>query len=146
MTTDVRPYTGIAQTESTPPSGIYIAPPKSGSRYHLELTYVRDGSTSEYTHDPVLAAKFGILADWWHADTDSSSIDRDKYEHEAYQRILELNKPVLRHVLADLRDRGGHWFKALRDLSGDSTIDAKAKNIEDARNAWLAWGKAGGLI
>ena len=97
--------------------------------------------------DPLVAIRFADLADWWHADTDAMSMDRERYEHTAYKRILEMGSAVLRYMLADLRDRQGHWFDALVELSGDASVAAHAKgSMRTAREAWLAWGKAKRLI
>src|SRR3990167_5432997 len=74
--------------------------------------------------DPLVAIRFADLADWWHADTDAMSMDRERYEHTAYKRILEMGSAVLRYMLADLRDRQGHWFDALVELSGDASVAA----------------------
>ena len=111
--------------------------------YHVWV-FVRDSGTGEARVDPTLAPRFWDLADWWHSDTDGMSLDRESFTHTAYQRIVEeLGKAAIPYILQDLQARHGHWYDALRILSGDDSVDAGANgSMRRARNAWLSWGKA----
>ena len=111
---------------------------------------IRIGSsgTAVTREDTVVREKFAILADWWHADTDALSSDRAAYQHPAYRRIVtELGSAAIAPMLEDLRDRGGHWFDALTELTGDRTVESRAGgSMRRARDAWLSWGRQNGQI
>lgn len=84
---------------------------------------------------------FRVLSSWWHADTDALSDVEEKFEHPAYQEIIHhLRQSAIPLILKDLRDRGGHWFEALEELTGDKHVNAHASSVMAARDAWLNWG------
>jgi len=146
MTTDAPWRTGIERSGASP-SPLFLIVPGAESTRRLEISFVRDSATGDVSDDPIVGIRFADLAEWWHSDTDGMSLDRERLEHPAYKRILDLGKPVLPHVLADLRDRHGHWFHALRHLTGDESVDAVANgSMRRARDAWLRWGKTKKLI
>jgi hypothetical protein len=95
-----------------------------------------------------LKREFRHLADWWHSETDAASTDREKTTHEAYRRVVqELGEPAVPFILRDMQLRRGHWFQALRKLTGRNDIGADAAgSISRARDAWIAWGESEGLI
>lgn len=123
--------------------------PRTGASHAVESI---PGETRERASVHLLpetvAMRFRDLADWWHADTDASSLDRDSFEHPAYRRIVEeLGKDAIPYILADLRDHDGHWFEALRQLTGNHSVDAGCKgNMRQARARWLRWGAEQKLI
>jgi hypothetical protein len=122
----------------------YFNVPVDAGDYRLEVSFVRDSGTGEAYVDPTIASRFTDLADWWHSDTDGMSVDFQSFEHPAYLRVLnELGEAAIPYILEDLETRHGHWFEALRQLSGDDTVDADAQgSMKRARDAWLRWGKA----
>jgi hypothetical protein len=63
--------------------------------------------------------------------------------HRAYRKIIELDKPALPLILADLRDNGGKWFTALREISHENPVTPEFRgDFEEMRNAWIAWGQS----
>jgi len=49
-------------------------------------------------------------------------------------------------ILRELNEgRDGHWFQALRILTGENPV-AKDSTYDACRTAWLAWGRNRGLI
>jgi len=62
-------------------------------------------------------------------------------EHEAYYRIIDIGRPALRYILEDLRDRGGHWFRALEEITQiePPLLLGATPSVRAERNAWLAW-------
>jgi len=90
---------------------------------------------------------FHDLADWWYEATDAMSSLDDKANHDAYRRIIAMGDAAVPYILEDLRDRGGHWFRALRTITGASPVPADmAGSVRLAKEAWLRWGRENGLI
>jgi hypothetical protein len=87
-----------------------------------------------------LATKIARLAAQWRRETGHlSSIER-KVIHPAYQSIMVTGRPGIPFVLKELKERGGHWFWALHFMSGGVEFE-NAANVQELREAWLAWGK-----
>lgn len=147
MSTAEAPIRVRQEGDSASSGTFYVGMPVLRDSYRVQLLYVPDGGTDEAPRDVVTGIRFADLAEWWHEDRDAKSTDRQKYDHPAYRKILAMGDAVIPYILADMRDRGGHWFSALRQLSGDPTVDANANgSMKRAREAWLAWGKARGRI
>lgn len=90
---------------------------------------------------------FAVLTDWWHRDTDASSITRDHMQHPAVEVLRQRGAAALPFILADLRDRGGHWFPLLRELAAeDAPEEPREGGVRAVRNAWLEWGARQRLI
>ena len=90
----------------------------------------------------VTRRRFADLADVWHSQTDGKSMDRASFAHPAYRTIIDdLGAAAIPFILEDLRVTHGHWFAALRELSGDPSVDEAARNLREAEQAWLRWGR-----
>jgi hypothetical protein len=87
-----------------------------------------------------LAAKFNALADRWRRETRFSSSSEERVLHDAYQSIIAMGQQAVPLVLKELEKNGGHWFWALRFLTGVNPVPEGA-NIEAARKAWIEWGR-----
>lgn len=128
----------------------YLTLPRPDAGERLEIAYVQtyQNGSGEERPDPLVGIRFHDLLDWWRMDTDGMSMDRDALEHPAYRRIVEdLGAAAIPFMLRDLRDNSGHWFEALRELSGEPNLDAPAKgNMRKARDLWLSWGKTRRVI
>jgi hypothetical protein len=49
--------------------------------------------------------------------------------------------------LQELERRSGHWFLALRSITGDDPVRGEdSGNFERMRESWLIWGRERGLI
>jgi hypothetical protein len=93
------------------------------------------------TDDAGLAARFEVYAEWWRADTVDVASPREKFEHYAYRQIIALGWPVVPYILKEMRERGGYWFEALKQITGGSPVRPEERNSYDAvRHAWLEWG------
>jgi len=93
------------------------------------------------------AKQFRYLADLWSAETSFLSDLTAVFMHPAYQRIIGMGKAALPHIFTELRDRSGHWFWALRAITGDDPVAPEsAGNIRAMREAWLIYGKRRGYI
>ena len=75
-----------------------------------------------------------------------SSAD-DICAHETYQAIIAIGRPAVPLILRELDREPGHWFVALREITG-LMVDAIAPpgNVRAMARAWTAWGYRNGLL
>jgi len=88
---------------------------------------------------------FGELAAQWENETVFESVVTRKAMHPAYQRIIGIGAPAVPLILARLRDEPAHWFWALTAITGADPAGGET-TVEGAAKAWLAWGRARGLV
>ncbi len=94
-----------------------------------------------------LAALFDQLVRQWRAETQFLSSTTQLATHPAYQRIIGLGPQVIPFILADLRQRPGHWSWALKALSGENPVPPEAQGrLAATADAWLEWGREAGWI
>lgn len=92
-------------------------------------------------------ARFAALVNEWLDETSASSDLTDKVLHPAYQRIIGMGPIAITLVLEELQRTPGHWFWALGALAPDSENPANdTVSLEDARAAWLNWGREKGYL
>lgn len=65
--------------------------------------------------------------------------------HPAYQAIIGMGKPVLPMIFDELKNKGGHWFWALRAITQEDPAKDYT-DFEQAKQAWLAWGQSQGFV
>jgi len=66
---------------------------------------------------------------------------------EPYQRIIGMGEAVVPLILEEMRREPGHWFWALQAITESNPIPPGAfGNVREMTDAWLAWGRAQGLI
>jgi hypothetical protein len=86
--------------------------------------------------------RFERLADEWSDETRFVSSTTAMVLNGAYQQIIGMGPAVLPLILKRLEQRGGHWFWALRHISGDDPVPRElAGEYEKIREAWLQWGR-----
>ena len=91
--------------------------------------------------------RFHELAEQWRRETGGYSSISQITEHPAYQEIIAMGDVAIPWILHDLQQRPGHWFVALRKITGQSPIlEGDRGNMSRMRAAWLAWGKEAGYI
>lgn len=88
---------------------------------------------------------FRKLADQWLRETMYSSSSEEIVLHPAYQSIIAMGPTAIPLVMAELASQRGHWFWALRFLTGSDPVP-EGSNIVDARDAWLVWGRQHGYL
>ena len=89
---------------------------------------------------------FACLAEKWREETGALSSPAKIAANESYQAIIDLGPDVLPLILQDLREHGGFWFPALRQLTGESPVPDEARgNVTLMREHWLAWAERRGL-
>ena len=90
---------------------------------------------------------FHALAEKWKADTLNISSITELISNPAYLQIIGMGKAALPFLLSELDHSPGHWFPALKAISGEDPVTATdIGNITAMRDAWLTWGKQRGLI
>jgi hypothetical protein len=90
--------------------------------------------------------KFQILVAWWREGTMYLSSPTESARHPAYQQVIAMGPAVIPLILRDLRDNGGNWYIALRNLVADPpyiTAEA-ASNTQAVISEWLGWGRRHG--
>lgn len=96
--------------------------------------------------EEALEQRFLKLAEQWHWETDFYSMSWQILDHPAYREITAMGEVALPWILRDLEQTGGHWFEALRTITGqDPASDARPGRIGQIREAWLEWGRSQGL-
>jgi len=86
---------------------------------------------------------FTELAEKWHQETDHLSSVSDIVLNFNYQRIIGMGPSVIPLILDELVKRGGHWFWALRAISGEDPVDVKDRgNFTKMTEAWLRWSRS----
>jgi hypothetical protein len=89
--------------------------------------------------------KFRELVDSCERDTAVSSSVRDMVHHPAYRKIARLGSGAVPLLLAQLHSSPNWWFEALEDLTEENPA-RDATGFDEAREAWLRWGRERGHI
>jgi hypothetical protein len=88
-------------------------------------------------------AVFQHLVSQWRKETAHQSILTKKVMHPAYQRIIGMGPRAIPLILREMNRRPGHWFWALDALTqGEESPATGSKDLEEATEAWLTWGRA----
>ena len=89
--------------------------------------------------------RFEQLAQAWMADTTLCSSTTEISTHPAYQQIIGMGSAALPLIFAELRKAPGHWFWALKAITGDDPVAAADRgNLVRMSAAWLRWAEANG--
>ena len=94
-----------------------------------------------------LRSEFTSLSQLWKEETAGDSVGASILTHHAYQRIIGMGKPALPLILEDMAKQGGHWFAALRAISGQDPVahDDRGR-VRKMQSTWLDWGRREGII
>lgn len=129
------------------PVGTTAGPQLWGKVSHIRATSSSRQPSSQLQEILDRSQAFRQLADEWHQDTDIISSPTKKKNHRAYRRILAMGMAAIPYILRDLRDRGGDWYEALIDITGESPVPPDAQGDVDRMNRhWLSWGKEKGFL
>ena len=115
--------------------------PSPAPREKEEFPFDWFGATAESTE----LSDFKKFADQWRNDTRYSSSLDEIFFNEAYQSIMAMGKEALPWILEELNKQFGHWFYALRYIVRDDVAKG-AKDLEEARQRWLKWGRETGKL
>lgn len=87
---------------------------------------------------PQIAGRFAALSSQWKRETAHLSSVSEMVLHPAYQQIIGMGPAVLPLIVRDLRRELGHWFWALRAITGENPVsEDDAGNMRRMRDAWL---------
>jgi hypothetical protein len=89
---------------------------------------------------------FARLAEEWRDETAIYSSVTQKAMHPAYQRIIGMGPAALPLIFRELERRPGHWFWALRAITGENPVRREdAGDLDKMTEAWLAYAREHGF-
>jgi hypothetical protein len=125
--------------EESPHDKLYLFE-LSGS-FLLPVAVVADPTDEDV--DPRLRDVFKTLVSEWKEDTWFISSIKKRIAHPAYLKIIGLGKPAVPWILEELAREPDYWSYALEAITRDDAAP-HGGNLQQIRDAWLAWGKAHG--
>ena len=97
--------------------------------------------------EPADRDRFNQLADQWERETALLSRMDRAIKHPAYQEIISMGEQAAPLILERMRETEGHWFAALRAITGANPVKRSDRGkIAVMQASWLEWGEANGLI
>jgi hypothetical protein len=100
-----------------------------------------------YVDSRSLDQEFSLLAQQWRKDTMAMSSNTDIVLHPAYYQMIGMGRPALPLILRELKERGGHWFLALRAITRENPVRPEDRGkIPNMTAAWLRWGEEHGYL
>ena len=85
---------------------------------------------------------FFQLRDQWLAERGPTSLMSRMALHPAYQQIIGMGPQALPFIFRELEQKPGHWFWALRAITGVDPVPQEIKgNIREEAKCWLQWGR-----
>ena len=94
--------------------------------------------------DSDLEGRFNELVEQWVRERGGASIR--VHDHPAYAEILAMGEAAIPLILRHLRDQGWHWYRHLRELSGEDPVPAEEFDRGRIRDLWLEWGEDNGWL
>ena len=121
------------------------------SPYAPNASYQADISSSALAAEDIQIPQgfrdtFDRLTAQWRDETGMSSSISRKVRHPAYRAIIKMNLPVVPLILRDMQQRPGHWFVALKIITGENPVQCAGMTFQQATDAWIAWGIRRGHI
>jgi hypothetical protein len=90
---------------------------------------------------------FDGLVKRWREETGAYSSVTQMAMHPAYQRIITMGPAALPLIFRELERRPGHWFWALRAITGENPVRREdAGDIGKMTEAWLAFARDHGYL
>jgi len=91
--------------------------------------------------------RFATLATRWYQETAALSSVSQIAMHPAYQEIIGMGDIAVPLILLELQQKPGHWFWALRAITGaDPIVPAERGKLRAMTDTWLQWGKERGNL
>ena len=92
-----------------------------------------------------VAVRFQSLLAEWKADRAPSSSVAQLAMHPAYQQIIGLGPDVMPMIFREMSTTPGHWFWALRALSGENPVEESHRgDVPKMTEDWLNWARQEG--
>lgn len=93
-----------------------------------------------------LRTRFDLLSKTWREETALLSSSHAIASHPAYLEVIGLGMPVVPLILEEMSRTGGHWFEALKAITGEDPVPREHwGRIALMRQDWLDWGRRHGL-
>jgi adenine-specific DNA-methyltransferase len=87
-----------------------------------------------------ISKEFKRLVSEWKVNRRSTSTAKRMAAHPAYQSIIQLGRPAVPHILAELERELDHWFIALHEITGASPVpEASRGKLAEMAKAWADW-------
>ena len=97
--------------------------------------------------EPADRQRFTELADQWEIETVFLSSSGQASKHPAYQEIIGMGKQAVPLILERMQAERGHWFIALRAITGANPVKpADRGKVAVMQASWLEWGEDNGYI
>ncbi len=81
----------------------------------------------------------------WYKETSFLSSLSDIYRNIHYQNIIRMGKSVIPLIFEDMRNEGGMWYEALRQITGTDPIKPEHRGyVEKMNKDWLEWAEKNG--
>ena len=94
------------------------------------------------TQQANLETRFLTLKTQWEAETAILSSVTEIALHPAYQQIIGMGHTAIRLILLEMKKRPGHWFWALKSITGEDPILLEQRGrMKEMTQAWLRWGR-----
>ena len=91
--------------------------------------------------------KFFDLKSRWETETAILSSITEIAMHPAYQQIIGMGQSAIPLILAEMNERPGHWFWALKSITGeDPVLPEQRGKIKEMTKTWLNWGREQGFF
>jgi hypothetical protein len=85
--------------------------------------------------------KFNALVAEWRRLRETGS-STDNLVNDAYGQIVAMRWPVVPLLLREVEAQSGHWFTALKWITGLTLVTPDMRgNVRAMRDVWLRWGK-----
>ena len=92
---------------------------------------------------PDLEGRFNELVEQWVRERGGASIR--VHDHPAYAEILAMGETAIPLILRHLRDYGWHWYRHLREMSGEDPVPEGEFDRGRKHELWLEWGEERGI-
>jgi len=91
--------------------------------------------------------RFATLATGWYQETAMLSSVSQIAMHPAYQEIIGMGHTAVPLILRELQQKPGHWFWALRAITGaDPILTEERGKLRAMTDTWIQWGKERGRL
>jgi hypothetical protein len=126
------------EEEPEPTPAHYVSRQLLNAAVHFREPTTRQGDTP--------GERFRTLARRWRDETVHLSSTSAIAAHPAYQQIIGMGRVALPFILRELEEQGGHWFWALKAITGIDPVPSEQRGrIQTMKQAWLRWGREQGL-
>lgn len=126
---------------------------KSTAGFSREAEYINDITSDIYTQFTSASStrtfdqRFESLKRRWEQDVSFISSASGILTNPAYLEIISMGKDVLPLIFQDLMNGPGHWFMALKIITGvDPVSDESKGDLKAMTDTWLNWGKEHGYV